>query len=111
MKSKTLIAVLALTGCAANPAAIQPDYVSSEMYAEYSCETLRGLRSEKRAEINELSRSQKTKRIVDGFSNVLILPGVASVVSDSSKALARSKGEMDALVREYDHRCIDRRGV
>ena len=106
----SILAIISLAGCAANPASIQAEDVSSEMYAEFSCETLRELRAEKKAEIEELSKSQKTKRIVDGFSNVLLLPGVASVVSDSSKPLARSKGEMNALVREYDRRCIRREG-
>ncbi len=101
-------AAVALAGCAANPAAVAPDHVSSEMYADYSCQTLTELRTEKQADIDELSSSQKTKRIVDGVSNVLILPGVASIVKDSSKPLARAKGEMVALIREYDRRCIDR---
>ena len=109
MKTVALfIAALALAGCAANPSAITPDQVSSEMYADYSCETLRELRTTKQDDIDELSKSQKTKRVVDGVSNVLILPGVASLFSDSSKPLARAKGEMMALIREYDRRCIDR---
>ena len=102
------VAVLALAGCAANPSAIAPDVVSSEMYRDYSCQTLVELKVAKQADIDELSASQKTKRIVDGVSNVLILPGVASIVKDSSKPLARAKGEMAAMVREYDRRCIDR---
>lgn len=103
-----LLATLVISGCAANPASIQPDYVSSEIYAEYSCETLRELRSSKQDEIGELSKSQKTKRWVDGVSNVVLLPGLASVIDDSSKPLARSKGEMVALIQEYDRRCIRR---
>lgn len=101
-------AILFLAGCAANPAAISPDNVSSEMYANMACGTLRELRSDKKTQIDDLSRSQMTKRWVDGLSNVIILPGVASVISDSSKALSRSKGEMNALIREYDRRCIRR---
>ena len=95
-----------LAGCAANPASIQPTFVSAEKYADYSCVTLRDLRSEKRAQIDELSASQKTKRVVDGVTNVLLLPGLASVVDDSSKPLALAKGEMDALIRAYDKKCI-----
>jgi hypothetical protein len=110
MNTKAIIIVtgLALSGCAANPAAIAPDQISSEMYSEFSCKTLRDLRGDKNNELDELYKSQKTKRIVDGFSNVLILPGIASVISDSSKAIARAKGEMNALIREYDKRCIER---
>ena len=102
------LAALALAGCAANPSAIAPDHVSSEIYADYSCQTLTELRAQKQADIDELSASQKTKRVVDGVTNVLILPGVASLVKDSSKPLARAKGEMVALIREYDRRCIRR---
>lgn len=104
----TVLATIFITGCAANPAAIQPDYVSSEIYADYTCETLRELRASKQDEIDELSKSQKTKRIVDGVSNVVLLPGLASVFADSSKPLARSKGEQVALIQEYDRRCIRR---
>lgn len=104
----TLLAALVLSGCAASPAAIQPDYISSEIYAEYSCETLRDLRATKQGEIDELSKSQKTKRVIDGVSNVVLLPGLASIIDDSSKPLARSKGEMVALIQEYDRRCIRR---
>jgi len=110
-KLTPFLLLVLLSGCAANPASIAPDNVSSEMYAEYSCETLRELRSDKTKELEELSKSQKTKRIVDGFSNVLILPGLASVIPDSSSALGRSKGEMNALIREYDRRCIRRDGL
>ena len=108
MKTKITAAALAitLTGCAASPASIPPTYTSSEQYSEYTCKTLSELRVEKEAEIADLYRSQKTKRVVDGFSNVLILPGVASIISDSSTALARSKGEKEALIREYDKRCL-----
>ncbi len=101
-----LILSLILSGCAASPAAIQPDDVSSEMFVDFSCETLRELRRDKRDQIDELSKSQKTKRFVDGATNVLILPGLASVIEDSSKPLARAKGELNALIREYDRRCI-----
>ena len=102
-------AVVLLSACAANPAAIPAETVSAEMYAEYSCETLVQLREEKQAELDELYKSQKTKRIVDGVSNVVLLPGVASLIDDSSKPIARQKGEMNALVREYDRRCISNR--
>ena len=105
------IASSILAGCAANPASIAADNVSSEIYASYECETLNDLKANKQDELDELYKSQKTKRVVDGFSNVLILPGVASVISDSSKAIARNKGEMNALIREYDRRCITRAQV
>ena len=103
-----LFVIFLVAGCAASPAAIQPAYVSAEIYSEYSCETLRELRATKQEEIDELSKSQRTKRVVDGVSNVVLLPGVASIIDDSSKPLARSKGEMSALIREYDRRCIRR---
>ena len=112
MSLRALLAALPvalLTACAANPAAIPAETVSAEMYAEYSCETLVELRKEKQAELDELYKSQKTKRIVDGVSNVVLLPGVASLIDDSSKPIARQKGEMNALVREYDRRCINNR--
>ena len=102
----TMALAFLLGGCAANPASIQPTYVSSEKYAGYKCTTLRELRESKGAEVEELSSSQKTKRVVDGVTNVLLLPGLASVVEDSSKPLAKAKGEMEALIREYDRRCI-----
>ena len=102
-------AIALLSACAANPAAIPGETVSAEMYAEYSCETLSQLRQEKQAELDELYKSQKTKRIVDGVSNVVLLPGIASLIDDSSKPIARKKGEMNALVREYDRRCISNR--
>lgn len=104
-----VVVCFVMLGCAASPAAIQPDDVSSEMYAEYTCETLRDLRAEKATQITELSSSQKTKRIIDGVSNVVLLPGLASIIDDSSKPLARAKGEMSALIREYDRRCIPSR--
>lgn len=107
-QTATVLGAAALCGCAANPAAIAPDHVSSEIYVDYSCQTLVELRAQKQTDIDELTNSQKTKRVVDGVSNVLILPGVASIVKDSSKPLARAKGEMMALIREYDRRCIDR---
>ena len=103
---KKLLPILFLSGCAASPAGIAPDQISSEIYAEYSCETLAELRVEKEADIKELSKSQKTKRIIDGFSNVLLVPGIASVINDSSKPLARTKGEMRALISQYDRKCI-----
>lgn len=99
--------VVSMMGCAANPAGIQAAFVSSEMYAEYSCSTLESLKADKRAEIDELYKAQKTKRIVDGFSNVLLIPGAASVIEDSSKPLARRKGEFMAILSEYDRRCVD----
>lgn len=100
--------LLVVAGCASSPTAIQPDDVSAELYADFSCETLREMRTEKDTEIAKLSKSQKNKRVVDGFSNVLLLPGVASIVRDSSKPLARAKGEKNAMIREYDRRCIRR---
>lgn len=111
MKTATIAGVFAaasLAGCAASPATIQADFVSSEVYAEYSCETLVELRASKKEELDELSSAQRTKRVVDGVSNVVLLPGLASVISDSSKPLARAKGEMNALIQEYDRRCIRR---
>lgn len=105
---RMLLAMLAvaLAGCAANPAGIQADFVSPEIYSEYSCSTLESLKADKREEIDELYKAQKTKRIVDGFSNVLLIPGAASVIEDSSKPLARSKGEFMAILSEYDRRCV-----
>jgi hypothetical protein len=111
VKTATVTITTALTllsGCAASPATIQADFVSSEVYAEYSCETLVELRAAKKEELDELSSAQRTKRVVDGVSNVVLLPGLASVISDSSKPLARAKGEMNALIQEYDRRCIQR---
>ncbi len=98
--------VVSVMGCAANPAGIQAAFVSSEMYAEYSCSTLEGLKADKRAEIDELYKAQKTKRIVDGVSNVLLIPGAASLIEDSSRPLARRKGEFMAILSEYDRRCV-----
>ena len=108
MRYLIVISALVLAGCAQNPASIQADVVSSEMYADFSCQTLDELKVTKQAELDELYKAQKTKRRVDGWSNVLLLPGAASVVKDSSEAIAREKGEMNALIREYDRRCIDR---
>ena len=61
----------------------------------------------KQTDIDKLYKSQSTKRWVDGVSNVVLLPGVASVVKESSKPLAQAKGEMQAMIREYDRRCLD----
>jgi hypothetical protein len=71
-----IVAVSLLVGCAASPATIQADFVSSEVYAEYSCETLAELRASKKEELDELSSAQRTKRVVDGVSNVVLLPGL-----------------------------------
>ena len=111
MRPTTILLALGLVllaGCAANPSAVAPDIVSSEAYADYSCKTLRDLMDQKRTDIDELSKAQKTKRVIDGVSNVLLLPGAASLFDDSSKPLGRAKGEMMALTREYDRRCIER---
>lgn len=40
-------------------------------------------------------------------ANVVLLPGVVSVVKDSSKPLAQAKGGMQAMIRENDRRCLD----
>jgi len=98
---------LLLTACASKPSDIAATEVSSAMYSQFSCGALLQMRSDKQREIDELSSAQSRKRVIDGVSNVLILPGAASLFDDSSKPLGRAKGEMNALIREYDRRCLD----
>ena len=96
-----------LAGCAASPAAVAPALVSAEPYRDLKCSTLAEMKVAKQADIDKLYKSQSTKRWVDGVSNAVILPGVASIFKDSSKPLAQAKGEMQAMIREYDRRCLD----
>jgi len=103
----TVAAAVVVAGCAASPAAVAPALVSSEPYRDLKCSTLADMQRAKQADIDKLYKSQSTKRWVDGVSNVVLLPGVASVVKDSSKPLAQAKGEMQAMIREYDRRCLD----
>lgn len=107
-KTPTALAtVVLLAGCAASPAAVAPALVSTEPCRDLKCSTLAGMKVAKQADMDRLYKSQSTKRWVDGVSNVVLLPGVASVVKDSSKPLAQAKGEMQAMIREYDRRCLD----
>ena len=101
------VAVL-LAGCAVHPSSIVPDSVSSELYADYSCETLLELRAAKKADVEELYKAQKIKRGIDTVVNIVLVPGIASMLEDSSKPLARAKGEHLASIREYDRRCTAR---
>jgi len=98
---------LLLTACAAKPQNIPAKEISSARYSQLSCGALLTMRAEKQSEIDDLSGAQNRKRIIDGVSNVLIVPGAASLFNDSSEPLGRAKGELNAMVREYDRRCLD----
>ena len=100
--------VIALAGCAAHPADIVPEVIPAREYQSLSCEGLEDALAKARNDLAEASKRQKNKRTTDAASNVLLIPGVASVVKDSREAVARHKGEVTTITRVLDSRCSER---
>ena len=99
----TLLAVL-LSGCASHPDDIPSEQVSAQPYKNLDCDGLEDALIRSSKALAEASKRQKNKRTWDGVSNVLLLPGVASLAKDSREAVARHKGEVEIITLELDSR-------
>ena len=109
--SMMLVPLLALiAGCAAHPRDIVPEVISARQYESLSCEGLEDALSRAKNALAEASKRQKNKRTTDGVGNVLLIPGLLSVIKDSSEAVARHKGEVETLTRVLDSRCSGEQG-
>ena len=103
-----LVPLLALiAGCAAHPKDIVPEVIPAREYQSLSCEGLEEALARARQNLAEASKRQKNKRTTDGVGNVLLIPGLMSVIKDSSEAVARPKGEGETLTRVLDSRCSE----
>ena len=86
------IAVAALAGCAAHPSDIVPEAIPAREYQSLSCEGLEDALAEAKNNLAAAEKRQKNKRTQDAVGNVLLIPGLMSVVKDSREAVARHKG-------------------
>ncbi len=103
-----LVAMLALVaGCAAHPSDIVPEAIPAHQYRSMSCEGLEDALAEARNNLAEAEKRQKNKRTTDAVGNVLLIPGLMSVVKDSREAVARHKGEVVTITRVLDARCSE----
>ena len=98
-------AVTALAGCAAHPADIVPEAIPAREYQSFSCEGLEDALAQAKNNLAEAEKRQKNKRTTDAVGNVLLIPGLMSVVKDSREAVARHKGEVVTITRVLDARC------
>ena len=100
-----VIAVVALAGCAAHPRDIVPEVISAREYQSLSCDSLEDALARAKNNLAVASKRQINKRTSDGVGNVLLIPGVLSIIKDSSEAVAHHKGEVETLTRVLDSRC------
>ena len=109
MKTKNIAALavwmVLLAGCASSPRDIVPDVIPERTYKSLSCEGLEDALARAQNDLTAAEKRQSRKRKMDGVSNALLLPGVASLIKDSSEAVARHKGEVLTLTRLLDTRC------
>ena len=102
--------LIALAGCASHPGDIVPEVISAREYQSLSCEGLEDALAKAKIDLTEASKRQKNKRTTDAVGNVLLIPGLMSIVKDSREAVARYKGEVVTITRVLDARCNDQEG-
>ena len=92
-------------GCASHPGDIAPTFVPSSQYQEISCDGLEEAMAEATTNLADASSRQRRKRTADGAGNILLIPGLLSIIPDSREAVALHKGEIQTISRELDIRC------
>ena len=92
-------------GCASHPGDIAPAFVPPSQYQGLSCEELDIALAESTGKLARATKRQKNKRTMDGFGNVLLIPGLMSLAPDSREAVALHKGEIKTISNEQGQRC------
>ena len=96
-----LVAVgIVLTGCAVQPELIAPSRAVQDRYFGLTCEELRLELELVTARLDIQSNRQRANRTRDGWLNVVV-PGIGAVTRDQEKAIAATKGELEAIQREH----------
>jgi hypothetical protein len=100
MRAPILIASICLIAAACSPSAshIEPIYVSPQQYQPLSCEELGA--EARRVAASAAAVAGAEPGSIDGGANVIIWPALtpAKASDETKSALARLKGEFDALV-------------
>ena len=99
------LSILLVVSCASHPDDIPAAAVAAVAYQSLPCDQLSVELANAQNNLREASQRQKRKRNVDGWSNALLIPGVASLAKDSSDAVALHKGEVQTITREISKRC------
>lgn len=95
---RTLIAALAITGCAASPASIAPAYVSELQFQGYSCEQIASEQSRVEAALASASAQQTRARGNDAWGVALLgLPVSTLSGGNVADQIAQLKGTQNAL--------------
>ena len=94
----TIMAVLALAGCASRASSIAPIAVPSANYAGLTCEETKQMLVVKQELQNSLTKSQNNAATGDAVGVFLVLLPVGSIFgADKEGELAQAKGEVIAL--------------
>ena len=101
-----MLTFLLVVGCASHPNDIPPAAVAAVPYQSLTCDQLEIELAKSQNNLQQASQRQKRKRNIDGWSNVLLVPGAMSIVKDSSEAVAQYKGEVQTITREFSRRCV-----
>ena len=104
-----VLAVLCGASCATHPKNVEPESVSvstKKMYESMSCKEVAYELDLAQGRHDALWNKQKGNRTRDGLLNALVLPGLGAATSDHEAELAKAKGSVLALEREYAERCL-----
>ena len=113
MKTATIITVatLAITACATQPANIEATHVPSGTYSATECSRLQTDIVDAEAALDEAIADQQGDADADavamGVGLVLFAPALLflAATDDNEDAIARAKGELNAMEAEADRRC------
>ncbi len=92
-----LIAAAALTACATRPESITASFVSHEKFVHLDCTELATKMSDKRAELDKLSKMQDSKANGDAAGVFLLGIPFSKLSGDYEGDIARLKGEVEAV--------------
>ncbi len=105
--SLSIMLMLTLLSCAANPSNIQPAAVSRVPYTTMPCPNLRMQIDQEISSLETLSGQQISQRNWDIALNLILIPGVGALTGDHEVAIAESKGKIVVMQDEYATRCIE----
>ena len=92
-----LVLSLILVGCASRPDSISASHVSHEKYGQNTCSELAVLRADARTEVATTSAQQNSKANWDAVSVWFILIPASQLTGDVEAAVAKAKGEVEAI--------------
>lgn len=101
MKNLSLLALSALSlgigACATRPDSIHADFVSHERFVQLDCRTLASRKTDAVLNLQSLSQKQDDKANGDALGVFLIGVPISKLSGDYEAAIARSKGEIEAI--------------